>query len=83
MNNIKRLSELCEGQSARVTVLNAQDAMRRRLMDIGLTTGARAKCVIQGKGISAYRIRGAITAIRAEDADTVTVCVCDEETPQY
>ena len=50
-------------------------AMHRRLLDIGLVSGAEVECV--GKSPcgdpSAYRIRGAIVAIRAEDGRYVLV----------
>ncbi len=50
-------------------------AMHRRFLDIGLLSGAAVECV--GKSPcgdpSAYRIRGATVAIRAEDARRVLV----------
>jgi len=69
------LAALREGQSALVTEINAvgDEAMGRRLLDIGLIHGTRVTCV----GVSpagdpaAYFIRGAVIALRAADAERV------------
>ena len=39
------LSRLGPGQAARVTALEAQGSMRRRLQDLGLTPGALVECL--------------------------------------
>lgn len=67
------LSSLKSGQSGTVSAVKAESAMRRRLLDLGLTEGTDVTCV----GISplgdplAFRIRGAVIALRRVDADTV------------
>lgn len=67
------LSSLKSGQSGTVSAVTAESAMRRRLLDLGLTEGTDVTCV----GISplgdplAFRIRGAVIALRRVDADTV------------
>ena len=70
-----RLSELQTGESAVVCQLLIDGSMRRRLLDIGLVQHTMVTCV--GKGPlgdpSAYRIRGAVIALRAEDAAGVIV----------
>lgn len=70
-----RLSELMVSERARVTALSAQGAMRRRLLDLGLCEGATVSCVGKSPGgdPAAYLICGAVIAIRAADAATVTV----------
>lgn len=47
--------------------------MKRRLMDLGFTKGTTATCVLCGSGIKAYLVRGAVIALRNEDADKVPV----------
>ncbi len=75
MKEEKKLSELCKGECARVCGLLTESTMRRRFLDIGLVVGTVVECV--GKSPcgdpAAYRIRGAVIAIRSEDAKTVCV----------
>lgn len=58
------------GQSARVTCVRAEPALRRRLLDIGLIPGTTVTCVALSPAgdPAAYRIRGAIIALRTRDA---------------
>ena len=60
----QNLAELGAGESGRVDRLNVGEALRRRLLDLGLMKGA-------GGSISAYAIRGAVIAIRKNDADHI------------
>ena len=72
---IMYLSNMETGQKARVIALDADDNISRRLLDIGLTSGANIECV--GKSPcgdpKAFLIRGAVVAIRSEDAKKVRV----------
>ena len=69
----RTLSSLKVGQSGIVHTVSAKGDMRRRLQDLGLVHGTRVDCV----GISplgdpkAFRIRGAVIALRRTDAATV------------
>ena len=69
------LSELNPRQKARVASLSCDDNICRRLLDIGLTSGANVECV--GKSPcgdpKAYLIRGAVIAIRKDDAKKVRI----------
>lgn len=69
MNELS-LSDLRVGQSARVTCVRAEPALRRRLLDIGLIPGTTVTCVALSPAgdPAAYRIRGAIIALRTRDA---------------
>ena len=69
------LSTLGCGQQAQVSRLLTAGAMRRRLMDIGLTPGETIRCLFTAchGDPTAYWIRGAVIALRKEDADTVMV----------
>lgn len=75
MENTSNLSVLMPGEKAIVTELDSPINMRRRFSDIGLIKGTEVKCV--GKSPlgdpSAYLIRGAVIAIRREDAKGITV----------
>ncbi len=69
------LNHLKEGQTAVVRELTAPGSIRRRLQDIGLIRGTQVECI----GISplgdpaAYLIRGAVIALRREDATGVLI----------
>ena len=66
------LSALRDGQQARVAALHL---MRRRVQDLGLVPGTRVTCVrraLSGDPI-AYRIRGAVVALRKCDAAQIEV----------
>lgn len=69
------LNTLRDGQSAYVTQVDAEPAMRRRLLDMGLIPGTKVTC--QGHSPAgdpaAYLIRGAVIALRACDARTVSL----------
>ena len=72
------MSALGDGQSAYVTRVEGDPAMRRRLLDLGLIPGTRVVC--QGHSPAgdpaAYLIRGAVIALRARDAAGITL-ECD------
>lgn len=69
----KRLSELALGERGYVIGLLTEGSMRRRFLDIGLVEGTEVACLGQSPSGDprAYRIRGAVIAIRSEDAKTV------------
>ena len=68
--NPASLNTLRVGQSARVSHIEAEPAMRRRLLDIGLIPGTRVVCtaVSPAGDPAAYLIRCAVIALRARDA---------------
>ncbi len=76
MQYICCLTDIKRGQVARVKRLCQEGAMRRRLQDIGLIEGTMVVCV--GKSPlgdpTAFLIRGAVIALRAEDSSKVIVC---------
>lgn len=70
---ICKMSDLAKGQTARVKNINMENSMRERMEDLGLVEDTEIKCVQKscGNGISAYSIRGAVMALRKEEADSV------------
>lgn len=68
------LWNLDRGQTARVLSVGVSGAMRRRLQDVGLAPGASVTCVNRGMwgGPVALLVRGAVIALRQEDADLLT-----------
>ena len=71
----RTLFSLKEGSEARVISLRLQGSMRRRLQDIGLIEGTKVRCLQKSPSGDpvAYLIRGAVIALREEDANKVLV----------
>lgn len=75
---MKWLNELQIGEEAVIADIPKEN---RRLLDFGLTKGTHVKCVLKSPlgDPAAYRIRGAIVAIRKEDAQNIEIeAVCHE-----
>lgn len=72
------LSDIKPGEGARVIKLETEGGMRRRLLDIGLIENTQVSCIGKSPGgdPSAYLIRGAVIAIRKEDAKNIKVVRC-------
>ncbi len=71
------LNRLKEGSKAEVLKLAINGSMRKRFMDMGLIEGAFVECLHKSPAGNpiAYLIRGAVIAIRNEDADGILVSV--------
>lgn len=63
------------GQRVRVKKVNNDNSIKRRLLDIGLTPGTIIERVLENfsGNLVAYMIRGALIAIRNEDASKIMV----------
>jgi DtxR family Mn-dependent transcriptional regulator len=72
-----RLSSLKLGESSRVIGISpaCQGLQRRRLLDLGLVPGTQVAAVLESPtgDPTGYRIRGAVMALRREQADLVYV----------
>jgi len=72
------LNDVTIGSKATVTGLRLEGAERRRLLDLGLAIGTvveAAKRSPLGDPV-AYRIRGALIALRKEQAEKIEVVPC-------
>lgn len=71
----KSLADLKPGQRGRVQELKQTGTLQRRLRDIGLIEGTEVACVLRRpKGsIAAFRIRGALVALRRADSQNITL----------
>ena len=71
----KNLTDLHVGERAQVVSLQNEGNIKRRLQDLGLVEGTRVNCVQKSPNgdMVAYGIRGAIIALRSEDAVRVLV----------
>lgn len=75
MNSYIPLTKLQEGQKGIVSTLLSNEPMRRRLQDLGIIHGTAIECLQKGPSGDpvAYKIRGAIIALRQEDANNIIV----------
>ena len=81
MQTNKNLTNLREGEWGIVDILEAKEDMRRRFMDLGLIQGTKVQCVQKspyGDPV-AYRVRGAVIAIRNQDAHGIYI----QEVPRW
>lgn len=72
------LPEMKLGQKAIIKKLQANENIKRRLLDIGLIEGTCVECVLKSpfNDPIAYLIRGTLIAIRKEDSkDIVVECI--------
>ena len=69
------LDTLTVGELGYVESIQTEGSIRRRFLDIGLTPGCRVECVLMSPSgnPNAYLIRGAIIAIRREDAKGIVI----------
>ena len=67
------LDRLKVGEVLIVCRVDGEDAMKRRLEDLGIVNGTRIDCVMRSPlgDPMAYGIRGAVIALRAKDAGRV------------
>lgn len=77
MNTVTSLDQIMPGQCAVVSALRLSGSMRRRLLDIGLIRDTAVECIGRSPAgdPSAFLIRGAVIAIRAEDSRHILVSV--------
>lgn len=72
---VHSLADLPTGERCRVSGLNSTGADRRRMLDLGLIPGTEVEAVLKSPsgGVTAYLIRGALIAIRCEDAKNIII----------
>jgi len=69
------LNELEKGKKAIVKEIELEGSIKRRLLDIGLIKGSMVECILESplKDPKAYWIRGALIAIRSNDAKKIFI----------
>lgn len=75
MNSIPSLADIKPGEKAVVKALALSGPARRRLLDLGLVEGTLAECLGQSPAgdPKAYRIRGAVIALRSRDCKQILI----------
>jgi ferrous iron transport protein A len=79
METLLPLCNLPLGSSSKIMELSSVGSMRRRLLDLGFAQGSTVRCIHlapSGDPI-AYSVKGAIIALRKEDAKDILVRVED------
>lgn len=71
----RTLAELPIGEKGCVASLTSVGNSRQRMLDLGLVPGTIIEAVLQSPsgGVTAYLIRGALIAIRREDAIKIVI----------
>ncbi|HOA55776.1 MAG TPA: FeoA family protein [Clostridiales bacterium] len=74
-DNLIPLHKIPCGKKARVRKLDSTGNERRRLLDLGLITGTSVQSLIKSPSgdPTAYEIRGAVIALRSEEASKILV----------
>lgn len=69
------LNHLSLGETCKVNLLIAEGIIRRRFLDLGLINGTEVKALAKSPSGDpvAYLIRGAVIALRSEDASKILV----------
>ena len=75
MRNLFSLNSLPVGASCRVEKLVCQGLTRRRLLDMGLSEATIVNVLMKSPAgdPTAYKVRGAVLALRSEEASKVLV----------
>lgn len=75
MNQFMPLNYLPLGKKARVKELTSDTTSRRRLLDLGLISNTEVEALQKSPSgdPTAYYIRGAVIALRSEDASGILV----------
>jgi ferrous iron transport protein A len=74
-SKILPLTDLCLGRKCKVKNLTSSGSIRRRMLDLGLISNTEIEVLNQSPSGDpvAYLIRGAVIAIRKEDASNILV----------
>ena len=75
MSDIRTLAELPTGERACVSSLTSTGISRQRMLDLGIVPDTIIEAVLESPsgGVTAYLIRGALIAIRREDAQQIII----------
>lgn len=70
-----RLCDISPGQKALVSEVSTGSTLRRRLLELGLVEGTEVTCLRRSPwgDPTAYRIRGAVIALRRSDSAGILV----------
>jgi Fe2+ transport system protein FeoA len=67
------LTELNIGHEGRVVTLNVDQSTKHRLSGLGIIPGSYIKTIRSGWGIKLYEVKGALIALRDQDASCIYI----------
>ncbi len=72
---LRTLADLQPGETAEVVAVHSQGPERRRLLDLGIVPGTRVTAELRSplSDPVAYRVRGALIALRRNQAEQIEV----------
>lgn len=72
---MSKLNHISVGNCVTINDLSSTDMLRERMLALGLTKGARVEVVRKGPSgdPTVYNIRGAMIALRSEEASLISV----------
>lgn len=80
MENSLSLNKLKIGEYGSIKKVHASDKVKRRLLDLGIIPSTKIKVLYESPfhDPRAYSIRGAVIALRSEDAELIEVYRTEE-----
>lgn len=74
--NISSLAELTVGSTCKISYVELEGLLRRRILDLGIIPGTYVQCVRKSPAGDpiAYKVRGSTIALRNADAKLIRVC---------
>ncbi len=81
---MKGLESISVGSIVRVNDLLSNGLLRERMLALGLTRGTEVEVIRRGPSgdPTVYNIRGAMIALRKEEASLITVSLSEKEEPE-
>lgn len=70
------LTELTIGATAKISSVEVEGLLRRRVLDLGLIPGTLVQCLRKSPAGDpiAFRVRGTTIALRSGDANLIKIC---------
>lgn len=68
-----KLNDLKIGDEHIIKVIDADENIKKRLLDIGFVNGGTIKPLIKNKSMTVYKIKGTVIGIRNDDTKNIEV----------
>lgn len=71
----KKLNDLKLLEEGKIVLIEANENIRKRLLDLGFTKGSLIRKILINHDLVAYKIKGSVIAVRKEDTEGIVVDV--------
>ncbi len=73
---LSSLADLTVGATCRISSVELNGLLRRRILDLGILPGTQVQCVRKSPAGDpiAFRVRETIIALRSDDASLIKIC---------